>query len=150
LSTIGDVAIQTELAGWLRVNWKLAPNLDIDKILKIIQEAEAVDRYNEVPLVREFQLRATFATIHPNVYAKPEEHVKYTQEVRDKQFEEMDKLIPEILKRDPSMYARLRYRLIQAMLEVKEDKRFETATKEDIPQLIAIDDAEARPRWKLT
>jgi len=101
MPTIGDSVLQTELAGWLRVYWKLAQYQPIETILKVILEAEAADPRNAVPKVREFQLRATFATIHPNVYDKPEDYVKITQEARDKQFEEMHKLIPEILKRDP-------------------------------------------------
>jgi hypothetical protein len=146
----GDADLQTELAGWARVNWKFAPNLSTDEILKHTQTAATTDPYNAVPLVREFQLRATFATIHPNVYPDPKKYVEYTQKLRDEQFAAMDKLIPEILTRDPSMDARLRYRKIQSMIEVKDDKRYTTAINTDIPKLIDDDNAETRPRWKLT
>lgn len=145
-----DAELRTELAGWGRLFWKFAPLLNTEDILKMCDEAAALDRHNAAPLVRKFQLRATFATIHPNVYPDPQKHVEYTQKLRDEQFAEMLKLIPEILKRDPSMEARLRYRMIQAKLDVKDDKRYATAMKEDIPQLQALDDDETRPRWKLT
>ena len=145
----GDPGLRTELAGWLRVNWKLAPNLDTEKILDLTRKAAAADPHAAAPLVREFQLRATFATIHPNVYPDPSKYVEYTQKLRDKQFVAMEALIPEILARDPTMELRLRYRAIQAMLDVKDDKRYAEALQL-IPDLLERDAAEARPRWKLT
>jgi hypothetical protein len=149
-----DETAYLEIASWLRILWNIAPNENFELALQPNRKAVELDPYGAAPLLQQFRLRLAFAALSVR-YFKPKPDGKYdpkdvshVADLREKNFAEARALIEQIKERDAALEPRLRYRLAQALLNVKDPERYKQADAE-AKLALELDSKAPGPRWKL-
>ncbi len=150
-----DETPRREIATWLRIIWNVAPNENFELAMKPNRRAVELDPNSAIPLVQQLRLRLAYTAFNVRFF-RPGPDGKYDPkqiariaEMREMNFNEARELIDQINVRDPALETRLRFRMAQALINVKEAKRFEQGEAE--ARLVLELDAKAPgPRWQLT
>jgi hypothetical protein len=140
-----------EAAGWERALWELNPNENSSKNASLlIGGVRGYDAEGVQAIIQEFHFRLTVARFSPefreSLSAKSQEHI---QARRAAEFREAEKLINEITERDPALEARLRFRLIEALLDTRDRARIQQAYQQ-MEKVKELDANAPGPRWRLT
>lgn len=134
-----NMAVAMELAGWYRAGWDMRPDPDWAKTaLALPAGAAEFDPYNVQPVAGEIQVRIDFLRVEPAG--------------RDRHLARIEELIGQATERDPSVEARLRYRLAQGLRNIKEDAKLnerKKAADEQAARALELDDQAPGPRWRL-
>jgi len=162
-----DETLTLEAAGWERALWELSPNESSSMRESIlIDGGEFVSNEKGMParlagvrnydpngtpaFISRFHFRLTVARFSPefreSLPAKSQEHIQSRRAV---EFREAEKLIAEIIEHDPALEARLRFRLIEALLDTRDRERIQQAYQQ-MEKVKELDATAPGPRWRLT
>jgi hypothetical protein len=145
-----DTRPRLEAAGWERALWELLPNnSSSNKVLALTEEVKVLDPFGTEAQVREFQFRLVVARYNRVDPKQPAPVAEEAGKIRDRYLGEANKLLDQIVERDPALETRLRFRLIEALLDTSDPQRIKEAWKQ--MEVVKELDANAPgPRWRLS
>jgi hypothetical protein len=148
-----------EAASWERALWELEPKeksleatleKSSERALALTAGVHKYDPYGTEALVREYHFRLTVARFNPEFREKrSKKGEENLQNQRQARFQRLAELLSEILERDPALGARLRFRLIEALMDTRDAERIKEA-RAQIPVVKALDENAPGPRWRLS
>src|SRR5262249_30897548 len=125
--------IALEAAAWERALWELEPKeRSLEKALEKTSEralalttgVHKYDPYGTEALVQELHFRLTVARFNPEFREKlSKKEEENLQRQRPSRFQKAQELIDQIIQRDPALETRLRFRLIDALMDTKDSDR---------------------------